>query len=98
MATGRRTAPARSRRPRPAAIVLAPVAAAATLLAVLSVPAAGQAPGYQQIDPGSIRAEYTAEVLDRINDLLADWGDAWAGDRPEELSDLDWEDAILIPP
>ncbi len=66
---------------------------------VLSVSDVGaQAPGYQQIDIGSIRAEYTAEVLDRINDLLADWGDAWAGDRPEELAELYWEDALVIPP
>lgn len=57
-----------------------------------------QVPGYQQINPASIRAEYNAEVLDRINDLLADWGEAWATDRVDDLVDLYWEDAVLIPP
>lgn len=57
-----------------------------------------QAPGYQQLDPRSVRAEYTAEVLDRINDHLADWGDAWANDRVEELTELYWEDAVMITP
>ncbi len=66
--------------------------------AAFAAPAAGQAPGYQQIDPRSIRAEYTAEVLDRINELLADWGEAWATDRPQELTDFYWDDALLIPP
>lgn len=58
----------------------------------------GQAPGYQQLDPRSVRAEYTAEILDRINEHLAEWGDAWANDRTEELTELYWEDAVLIPP
>lgn len=57
-----------------------------------------QAPGYQQIDVGAIRAEYNAEVLTQINAHLADWGDAWANDRSEELTDLYWEDALLITP
>ena len=57
-----------------------------------------QAPGYQQLDPRSVRAEYIAEVLERINEHLAEWGDAWANDRLADLSDLYWEDAILIPP
>lgn len=69
------------------------------VLSLVSVAAVqGQAPGYQQLDPGSVRAEYTAEVLDRINEHLAEWGDAWANDRTEELTELYWEDAILIPP
>jgi ketosteroid isomerase-like protein len=58
----------------------------------------GQVPGYQQLDPRSVRAEYTAEVLDRINDHLADWGEAWANDRVDELTELYWDDAVLIPP
>lgn len=71
-----------------------------TLYALLLVPvgASAQAPGYQQLDIRSIRAEYTAEVLDRINDLLLEWGDAWANDRPDELAEYYWEDALLIPP
>lgn len=65
---------------------------------VLPLHVDAQAPGYQQIDVRSIRAEYNAEVLTRINDVLADWGDAWANDRAQELAELYWEDAILIPP
>ena len=63
-------------------------------------PSAGhaQAPGYQQLNPNSIRAEYMAEVLDRINELLADWGSAWANDRVDELVALYAEDAVLVPP
>lgn len=76
------------------------VRAVGTLCALLLVPAvaSAQAPGYQQLDIRSIRAEYTAEVLDRINDLLLEWGEAWANDRPEELAEYYWEDALLIPP
>lgn len=57
-----------------------------------------QAPGYQQIDVGAIRAEYNAEVLTQINAHLADWGEAWANDRAEALTDLYWKDALLITP
>lgn len=76
------------------------VLAVGIVCALVTPPAAAsaQAPGYQQIDQRSIRAEYTAEVLDRINDLLLEWGEAWANDRPDELSEYYWEDALLIPP
>jgi ketosteroid isomerase-like protein len=57
-----------------------------------------QAPGYQRLNPASVRAEYTAEVLDRINELLAEWGNAWATDRVDDLAELYWEDAMLLPP
>ena len=63
-----------------------------------SAAARAQAPGYQQIDIGAVRAEYVAEVLDRINDLYADWGEAWATDQVDELAELYWEEALLIPP
>lgn len=59
---------------------------------------AAQAPGYEQVDIGAVRAEYVAEVLDRINDLYADWGEAWATDLVDELADLYWPEALLIPP
>jgi len=72
--------------------------AVAVALSVATSPAPGQAPGYQQIDVGSIQAEYKAEVLTNVNQHLAEWGDAWANDRPEELTDLYWDDALLIPP
>lgn len=75
---------------RPAALVLSALFAAA--------PVTAQAPGYPQIDPRSVRAEYAAEVLDRINDLLQDWGDSWATDQVDALAELYWEDAMLIPP
>lgn len=70
----------------------------AAMTAVTCTGVAAQAPGYQQIDIGSIRAEYVSEVLDRINDLLLDWGESWATDQVEELTSLYWEDALLIPP
>lgn len=58
----------------------------------------GQAPGYQQIDQSTLMAEYNAEVLSGVNAHLADWGSAWSLDNPEELTDLYWEHALLIPP
>ena len=60
--------------------------------------AAAQAPGGEQVPRGSVMAEYKAEVLTQVNSLLADWGADWGLDRPEELSELYWEDALLIPP
>ena len=66
-------------------------------LALLPAAAAAQAPGYQQLDPRAVRAEYTAEVLDRINDLQQDWSMAWSTDKPDELVDLYWEEAVVIP-
>ena len=56
-----------------------------------------QVPGYQRIDPRSVRAEYLAEVLERINELNTRWGEAWSRDDAAALADLYWEDAILIP-
>ena len=76
----------------------APIALCALPFAIAAAGASAQAPGYQQIDIRSIRAEYTAEVLDRINDILLEWGEAWANDRPAELAEYYWEDALLIPP
>lgn len=57
-----------------------------------------QVPGYQQLDPRAVRAEYLAEVLDRINELLQQWGDAWSNDQVDDLAELYWEDAMIIPP
>jgi uncharacterized protein (TIGR02246 family) len=68
------------------------------VLIAWDTPVAAQAPGYQQIPFGTVRAEYVAEVLDQINDLLADWDAAWAGDRVDEVTELYWEDALFIPP
>lgn len=70
----------------------------ALLTALLATSAAAQAPGYQQIDIGSVRAEYTAEVLDRINDILLEWSVSWSTDRIEPLMENYWPDAVLIPP
>lgn len=76
-----------------------PACALAVLCAAVAVtPAQSQVPGYQQLDPRSVRAEYTAEVLARINDVVTDWGDAWSFDEIDDLLDQYWEDAILIPP
>lgn len=70
----------------------------ALALAFCAANTSAQAPGYQQLDIGAIRAEYRSEVLDRIADLLLEWGEAWAGDRVDEVTSLYWEDAIIIPP
>jgi len=81
-------------------MTIRPFAPLAALLGacLATAPATAQAPGYQQLNPGSVRAEYLAEVLDRVNDLMAEWGDAWAGDRVDDLVEQYWEDAVLIPP
>lgn len=75
-------------------------AASACGLAFLAaaLPATAQVPGYQQLDNRQIFAEFHAEVLTSINDLMARWGDAWAEDRIDELMDLYWENAVLVPP
>lgn len=74
------------------------VVVALAVLCGAAGPAAAQAPGYQQIDVGSIMAEYKAEVLTHVNANLAAWEDAWANDRVDDLLELYWEDAVLIPP
>ena len=56
------------------------------------------APGHQMRDPGAARAEFFAEVLMQVNENLANWGRAWATDLPDELVELYWEDAMLLPP
>ncbi|MBT8488539.1 MAG: SgcJ/EcaC family oxidoreductase [Gemmatimonadetes bacterium] len=71
---------------------------AACVFAFTPASLVAQAPGYQQIDVGAIRAEYNAEVLTQINAHLADWGEAWANDKAEALADLYWEDALLVTP
>ena len=63
-----------------------------------TAPLAAQAPGYPQLDPRSVRAEYLAEALERVNELQQRWGESWAEDRIDELAELYWEDAMLIPP
>jgi ketosteroid isomerase-like protein len=89
------TRPVAAAFPRCLAAVLALLS---TLALVSPAPTLGQAPGYPQLNPGAVRAEYLAEVLDRINELLADWGDTWSRDLPDELADLYHESAVLIPP
>ena len=56
-----------------------------------------QAPGYQQIDTRSLRAEYNAEVLDRINEVLYEWSLSWSTDEIDPLVDSYWPDGVLIP-
>jgi ketosteroid isomerase-like protein len=76
------------------------LASAAVAALLLASPARGlaQAPGYPQLNPGAVKAEYLAEVLDRVNELLAEWGDSWSGDRADDLAELYAENAVLIPP
>jgi ketosteroid isomerase-like protein len=73
-------------------------ALALACLAALPTRATAQAPGYQQIDNRAIFAEYHAEVLVQVNELMARWGDAWGDDEPADLADLYWENAVLIRP
>ncbi len=61
-------------------------------------PAAAQAPGYPPVDNRRIYAEYHAEVLEQLNKLMARWGKAWEDDDAEEVTDLYWENAVLIMP
>lgn len=60
--------------------------------------AAAQAPGYQQLDNRQLMAEYRAEVLQGINQVMDRWGRAWGRDDVEEVMDLYWDNATLIPP
>lgn len=73
-------------------------ALALACLVVAPAQAAAQAPGYPPVDPRSVRAEYLAEVLDRINEVADEWGTAWGEDDVDELVEQYWEDATLIPP
>ena len=65
---------------------------------VLTEGAAGQAPGYPSVPIGQVRAEYVAEVIIQINEVLADWGAHWSGDAVDDLVDMYWEDALFIAP
>ncbi len=76
-----------------AALLLLPFAAAG-----LPQNALGQAPGYTQIDTRTIFAEYHAEVISDLNDLMAKWGTAWANDNLDDLTNLYWENAVMVPP
>ena len=59
---------------------------------------AAQAPGYPSVPMGEMRAEYVAYVITEINDVLAEWGGHWGGDRIEDLVDMYWDDALFIAP
>lgn len=73
-------------------------AAVALSGALVPGPVTGQAPGYTQIDTRQIFAEFHAEVLANLNEVMDAWGTAWSTDRVEDLIDLYWENAVLIPP
>lgn len=88
----------------PASIRRGSALASATLLAALvalvSAPrsASSQAPGYQRLPIGGVRAEYVAEVLDRLTEVQADWGEHWAADQIDDLIEMYSEDALLMSP
>jgi ketosteroid isomerase-like protein len=63
-----------------------------------SLELAGQAPGYPSVPIGQVRAEYVAEVIVQVNEVLADWGDHWVADQVDDLVDMYWEDALFIAP
>lgn len=68
------------------------------LWALWSPALSAQAPGYPSVPIGAVRAEYVAEVIVQINEVLADWGEHWGQDHVDELVDMYWEDALLIAP
>lgn len=79
--------------------MLRSAATSLTLTLVLAAaPAAAQVPGYQQLDTRQIMAEYHAEVLTGVNQVMDRWGRAWERDDVEEVLDLYWDNATLIPP
>ncbi len=78
--------------------ILPLLALASCAYAVGAHPLSAQAPGYPPVDTRGIYAEYHAEVLEKLNKLMADWARAWKADRADEVADLYWENAVLIEP
>lgn len=74
------------------------VLAAGLLAGLFAMPLAAQAPGYQQLDTRQIMAAYHAEVIEGVNKVMSRWGSAWEDDDVDEVADLYWENASLIPP
>ncbi len=70
----------------------------ALAFALAGTPLVAQAPGYPPIDTRQIFAEFHAEVLGELNEINAEWGEAWASDDSEALLDLYWDKAVVIPP
>lgn len=82
---------------RPARPLLA-FALALASLAACAPGLAAQAPGYPPVDTRGIFAEYHAEVLKQLNELMEDWERAWKADRVDDVAELYWENAVLIEP
>lgn len=77
----------------PSLLVLLPVLA----LAALPSRAAAQAPGYKGPDARQLRAEYRAEVVWQMNQLMADWAEAWGKDDVDALARLYTDEAVVFP-
>lgn len=69
-----------------------------TALLLLPAAAAGQAPGYSGPDARQLRAEFRAEMLGQVHEVLGHWGTVWSRDELEELADMYAEDAVVFPP
>ena len=81
---------------------LSSVFLAVCLVAAAASPAVGQsrnpgAPGGDGVSASTFRAEYYAEVVPRLNEVMQRWGRAWSSDDAEALEELYTEDAILLP-
>ena len=54
------------------------------------------APGGDGFSAAANRAEYYADVMFNVNDLMGDWRAAWAADELEDLGELYTEDATFV--
>lgn len=68
------------------------------LLAVVPASGAAQAPGYRGPDARQIRAEYRAQVITEINEVLDRWSTAWSQDDVTALEEIYLEEAVVFPP
>ena len=83
-------------------VLLASSVLALSLVTAAASPAVAQsrnpgAPGGDGVSASTFRAEYYAEVVPRLNEVMQRWGRAWSSDDVETLEELYSEDAILLP-
>lgn len=65
---------------------------------VLPASVQAQAPGYNGPDARQIRAEYRAQVIGEINEVLDDWTTAWSSDDLATLGEMYTDEAVVFPP
>lgn len=73
----------------------------APLLLLTLLPAAGSAqtgaPGGDGTSASTFRAEYFADVVPRVNEVMDRWSRAWSADDVPALAALYTDDAVLLP-